>query len=361
MLAALGSKFAKLTKDTNQEIRFASGGRVLALPSTGGRGYTGNLILDEFAYHAHAEETWDSAIPTMRLGQFRLRIVSTPNGMGNTFADVVERIRSGRLKKTVLHQVSIEDAAKDGFPVNWDECWEDAKGDPRLFDQLFRCSFLDNQFQYVPTDAIELCESNDDLTKAPGDAHYGGLDIGRVKDRTVLIVIRFCRGVRTVVHIESARRTDSEAIHSMVDRAFQRFNLKRLCIDQTGLGAFPAADIKKKHSERVDPPHRRPRVEPLDFTMKLKGLLATGLYTAITGGTLVLPKTDAALPNIEPGLAKMLRADIAAIRRIVTAAGNVVYDAPSTAEGHADSAWALALALHASSGRNAMFDAVMNK
>jgi len=37
---------------------------------------------------------------------------------------------------------------------------------------------------------------------------------------------------------------------------------------------------------------------------------------------------------------------LCSIRREVTDAGNVRYDAPHTPEGHADKAWALALALY---------------
>jgi hypothetical protein len=51
--------------------------------------------------------------------------------------------------------------------------------------------------------------------------------------------------------------------------------------------------------------------------------------------------------DIEPRAAERLREDICAIRREITTAGNVRYDAPHTDEGHADAAWALALALHA--------------
>jgi phage FluMu gp28-like protein len=369
VLAGLGSTAARLTKDTAKEIGFPSGGRILALPSTGGRGYTGNLILDEFAYHQHAEETWDAAVPAMRLGDFKLRVISTPNGKGNAFGNLIDAIRSGRVKRTKLYQVTIDDAERDGFPVNIDECWEDAQGDPRLFEQLYRCSFLDNELQYIPTEAIELCSSDDDLSKSAGDAHYAGLDIGRENDRTVLIVVRFNRGIRTVVHVESMKRTEFEVMQARVSAAFSKYQLKRLCIDATGLGMESAERLKRKHSERVDVAHRRPRVEPITFTPKSKEMLATGLYTAMTSGQVVLPKTDAALPQIVldghaanvPGTAKMLQSDVAALRRSVTKAGNVTYDAPRTAEGHADSAWALALAVHASTGRNAMAEALLGQ
>lgn len=347
VLVRLGSKMAGIgKKDNANELTFASGGRIIALPSSGGRSFSGNVFLDEFAYQENAAKVWDAAAAVTMLAG-KLRVASTPNGVGNDFHALwASAIKPGSGWSD--HEIPIETAVAQGYPVDIDKCWRIAKGDPRLFDQLFRCSFLDNQLQYIPTEAIELCCSNDDLSKSIGDQHYAGLDIGRENDLTVLIVVRFHRGIRTVVHVESMKRTDSDGLEAMVDRAFAKFALKRLCIDATGLGTFPAERIKKKHSERVDVPHRRPRVEPLIFTPKLKEALATGLYTAMTGGQVVLPRSNEAL-----------RKDVASIRRIVTPAGNVTYDAPRTADGHADHAWALALAVHASTGRNAMAEALL--
>ena len=74
----------------------------------------------------------------------------------------------------------------------------------------------------------------------------------------------------------------------------------------------------------------------MKFTQGSKEVLATTLYEAFAKGIIRIPEGD-----------RELREDLASLRRIVTAAGNVRYDAPTTAEGHADRAWALALALHA--------------
>ena len=55
------------------------------------RGYSGNLILDEFAIHEKPFDIWAAIYPsiTNRLtGEKKLRIVSTPKGRGNKFADL---------------------------------------------------------------------------------------------------------------------------------------------------------------------------------------------------------------------------------------------------------------------------------
>ena len=61
VLQRLGSTMARTVAENATEIRFESGGRVLALPSTGGRSFTGNVFLDEYAYQEHAAKVWDAA------------------------------------------------------------------------------------------------------------------------------------------------------------------------------------------------------------------------------------------------------------------------------------------------------------
>lgn len=340
VLQRLGSKMARTTRQSSTQVAFESGGRILALPSTGGRSFSGNVFLDEYAYQEHAAKVWDAAAAVTALGH-KLRVVSTPNGVGNEF----EKLWRGtgedtKLARWARHEIPIERAEADGYPVDMGKLWSIAKGDPRIFDQLFRCQFLNNAAQYLPTESVDAC-SDDDLYTFDGE-YYAGLDIGRTVDRTVLIVVRATPngGPRVVQHIETCLRTSADELEAMVARAFQRFDLRRLCVDSSGLGAFPAERMQRKHG--------RMRVEPVTFTQATKEDLATGLYSAFTEGTVKIPQTDEA--GLSPGLATGLRRDLCAIRREITSAGNVRYDAPHTDEGHADSAWALALALHACSG-----------
>ncbi len=357
VLQSLGSEMARTTRSNSNEIVFASGGRIIALPSTGGRGFSGNVFLDEFSYQEHADEVWENTAPVTLLGG-KMRVSSTPNGVGNEFHGLWDIARNGGQSRSskpsrwVPYEVPLEVAITEGYPVDMDKCWDLAKGDPRLFAQMFQCSFLDNEFQYVPTADIDACCTTEPTPPVDPTAEYfAGLDIGREADLTVLLVVRLERGVRRVVHVETMKRTDSDGLEAMVARAFDTYKLKRLCIDSTGLGTFPAERIKNRHSEKADVAYRRPRVEPVPFTPNSKEKLATGMYAAFTSRNVLIPANDAAL-----------RKDIAAIRRMVSASGNVIYDAPRTSEGHADRAWALALALHAcGGGGNPLVAALLGK
>lgn len=342
VLIALGSRMAKLKRDKDELVGFASGGRIMALPSTGGRGFTGNVFLDEFAYHQNPGKVWDATAAVALLGG-RLRISSTPNGFGNDYHHQWRAAETG-VSDYSPHLVPIDLAISQGFPVDLKDCWALAKNDPRLFDQMFNCTFLDGELQYIPSTLVSDC-SSDDLATTSGD-YYAGLDIGKTADKTVLTVVRLVGNRRLVQYIETHRRTDSDGLEKMVADAFKAFNIRRMCVDASGMGSFPAERMQKRHGYW--------KVEPFQFTQKSKEDLATQLFQAFADRTVSIPKTDAAFPKAPAGLpgwlpktAEMLREDICSIRREITTAGNVRYDAPHTDKGHADSAWSLALALHA--------------
>lgn len=335
----LGSNMARRTgRDSATDVGFASGGRVLALPSTGGRSFTGNVYLDEFAYYLDRKKAWDAAMAVTLLG-FKARISSTPNGVDNEFHSVCTDAEFG--KNFAQYQITIHDAIACGYPVDLKKCWTIAHQDERLFGQLFECSFLDGLLQYIPTAMVDAC-AVDDLYTWQGE-YYGGLDIGRSNDLTVLIVVRKGPdGVRRVQWTGKCKRTNSQALDDLVDYAFRRFDLTKLGVDATGLGIFPADQMQQKYGEWA--------VEPVTFTLQSKETLATGLYDALANRTANIPEKTGTLPedDFAPGEAEALHREICSIKREVTAAGNVRYDTPRSAQGHGDRAWAFALALHVS-------------
>lgn len=325
VLETLGSRWAK-AKPTITDLRLASGGRVIALPSTsGGRGYTGNIVLDETAYYQRPEAVWDAAAPsTMHEG--RMRVLSTPNGVGNLFHRLVTE--EGPERGYRSHRVTLEQARKEGMRVDMAKCWQMARGDARLFAQLFACEFLDSAEQYIPTEAVNAAVR--DVCELEEGECYAGLDIGYTNDLTALIVVRqdafnHC----WVQSITTCKRTKWEAQQELVEESFHAYGWKRLCVDATGMGTVPTELLQTRYGEQ--------RVEGVTFTAQAKEGLATGLYQAFNDKMIRIPN-DPLLIN-----------DICAIRRMITSAGNVRYDATRTDKGHADRAWGLALAIHACS------------
>ncbi len=330
-LVAMGSKWAAprgAKYRVGEEVRFASGGRIIALPSSSaGRSFSGNVILDEFGYHTDAKKVWDGAAAVVMHGESKLRVASTPNGTGNLWHQLwtEPKANEGYSK----HSITIHQAIADGLKVDLAECRRMSRGDLRLFDQLFGCSFLDSNEQYIPTDLITAA-SVEDLYCYEGEC-YGGLDIGRTNDRTVLVVVKV--GPLGVIYVQivlSKKRTSGADIRDLASQALGKFGCRRLAVDATGMGTFPAEELVAMHGKH--------RVEPVVFTLNTKEDLATTLFQRFSDRQIRIPRDDADLRN-----------DLCAVRRIITSAGNVRYDAPVTEDGHADRAWALALAIHAAS------------
>jgi len=342
VLVALGSKMAEVIRENATEIVFASGGRIVALPSSGGRSFSGNVFLDEYAYQQHAGKVWDAAAAVAMLGG-RLRVVSTPNGIGNEFEQLWTGIKKGKIKGWKPYEVSLDDALAQGYSVDLEKCWAMAKGDARIFDQWFRCRFLDNDLQYIPSDlfAKRFVASIVDEGVA-----YGGLDIGESRDRTTLAIVKRIGDRRRLVHLESHKLTDDKLLDDLAAKAIGTYKCQRLAIDKTGLGLFPSKRIRNTYGSKI---------EQVDFSLGAKEDLATGLYDVIQSEELELPAS-----YIFNGVDEipLLRDDVYAIRRLVTAAGNVRYDAPRTSAGHADRAWALMLANHAAGRMSRMFAAL---
>jgi phage FluMu gp28-like protein len=99
------------------EITWTNGSRLLAMPANPNtiRGYSANLLLDEFAFHENPREIWRAIYPTISnslKGQYRVLVLSTPNGRGNKFAELWHNT-----EKWSQHKVDIYDAVKAGLPI----------------------------------------------------------------------------------------------------------------------------------------------------------------------------------------------------------------------------------------------------
>jgi phage FluMu gp28-like protein len=81
------------TSTLQHEIRFGNGSRIIVLaanPDTA-RGYTGDVVLDEFAFHKDSQAIFTAVYRQVSLG-FAMRILSTPNGQQGKFHDLAKQL-----------------------------------------------------------------------------------------------------------------------------------------------------------------------------------------------------------------------------------------------------------------------------
>ena len=314
---------AKFTASAS-EIRFANGSRILSLPANPdtARGYSANLVLDEFAMHEADREVWAATFPTITnelSGQKKIRVVSTPKGRGNKFAELWEEGGA----QWSRHRVTLDDAIADGLRVDKAALREGAS-DEDIWRQEYFCEFLANDTTYFPLDLIRACERIP-APEAPPDApRFLGVDIGRAHDLTAIAELAAVGPELRLVDLETIERAPFAEQREILWSRLSRPSVRGVAIDATGIGAQLAEETRAKFGSRV---------EPVQFTNAVKNGLFQSLHRAMEEGRLVLPAD------------RELREDINAVHRKISTGGNIQFTAPRRPDGHSDRACALALAV----------------
>lgn len=329
VLADLGiPEAAQFATDNSDEIAWKTGGRVVALPANPdtARGYSGDVFLDEYAYVEQAEGIRDALFPIVSRAGLSIDIASTPNGAQGPFYELVTATPSG----WGLHRVTIDDAERDGFPVDRAKLLALCGGDERLFAQWYLCEFLDADLQYIPTRLVDRAKIAA-LPRLDECEIYAGIDVGREHDLTVVTVLAIGRDGRAYLLDQvSCRRTKFTAQRQLFERLRATYRWQRCSIDATGLGSQLAEELVDAWGDG--------EVEALQFTSLSKEDLATRLLRYLREEKFRMRETEDT---------KALAGELISLRRVVQPSGRVTYESPRTAKGHGDRAWSLALALRA--------------
>jgi hypothetical protein len=85
--------FFRQTMILEHSLRFPNGSRIIALSSNPetARGYTGDVVLDEFGFHPDSEAIFKAAYRQITLGH-KMRILSTPNGQRGKFYQMAKEM-----------------------------------------------------------------------------------------------------------------------------------------------------------------------------------------------------------------------------------------------------------------------------
>lgn len=315
----------KAERETKEEISLPNGSRIISLPANPetSRGFSGNVFLDEFAFHKDTREIWKAMYPTIARG-YKVRITSTPNGKNNMFYELWQH--GENFSK---HMTDIYTAVNEGLKVNIDEL---RKGiaDPDAWAQEFECQFIDEATAYITYDMITACEDEGAAIDLPesfefaGRELYIGVDIGRKKDLTVIWLWEKLGDVfwtRMVKRLHKAPFRLQQDVLSMYLPL-----VRRACIDATGLGMQLAEEMITKYGSKA---------EAVTFTNAVKEDLAVTFRRRFEDKQVRIP------------IDRDIREDIHSVKKFTTASGNVRFDAERTEMGHADHFWSAALGMHA--------------
>lgn len=322
------------------EIRLANGSRLLALPANPAtaRGYSANLILDEFAHHKDSTAIWRGIYPSIAnplKRELKVRVLSTPNGQQNKFYELWSDT-DGAWKK---HLTTIQKAKADGLPVNLEDLRKQA-GDVDTWRQEFECEFIDTARAAFPYEMLAACESPEasmqwGFNAAAEGSLFVGIDVGSIHDPTVGLTLEK-RGelllVRDIVRVQGLALSDQDAIlDPLVERA------AGVSVDASGIGLDLAQRLQRRHGGKV---------VAQAITAKWKRQAFSHAQRMLADKSLLIPAS------------RDFREDLHAYQ-VFGAGETATYRAPRTEEGHSDMASALVHALDAAKQAVANYGAVL--
>ena len=353
-------EFDALEKDTKVKakvIELPNGSKIYALPGkpTSLRGFTGSVIIDEFAFFENQKEVWKAVyavIVNPMASIKRIIITSTPNGKGDMFYKLVDENllnpKEGRKIKWEVQKVTIHEAAKDWEAagklngMTAEQYVEEVKAGfdtPEAWPQEFECAFLDTDNVLLSFDMITAAESTDaalhgfDETE-PG-TFYGGFDFGRTSDPSVFW---YAKKVGDVLVLRDLLLLENMSTDDQVKATESRVRKCRIvAVDYTGPGIGYGDTVVKKFGAWDPTKHSFGKIVLCTFSAAFKRLIFPRFRKRFEN-----PVTMR-IPHDED-----LRQDLHAMRQIVTGA-EYSYWAPRTSEGHSDRCTAGALCVHAAS------------
>jgi phage FluMu gp28-like protein len=371
--------------------------KVLAANPRTARGFSGDLILDEFAFHEDSAAIWEAAEPILASNpDFRCRIASTGNGKHNMFYRMVYGMGSSecgvrnderenpppyvggyekdrgefytsasgfvvsRVTRTAAHAmgVKIYDLKNQREEITPEAARAQAL-DKRAYDQNYECAFADEnmtlltyglissaQSDAVRVDAQEWSgESLRRMQLANGSLEVGN-DIGRNRDVSVVTVIEREGQLRRVVgmlKLENMRLPEQQRQIELVCR-MPRF--RAYCGDMTGLGLGLVEYLQERFGVYRIRGVNFSATEPVSERIKLEGRAQeTARVTEIMAVNLLACFEEGSIKDLPDD--EWLVEDLRKPEKITSPGGRVSIAATRNEAGHADGFWSLALAVRA--------------
>lgn len=333
-------------------LQFDNGGVIHALSSNpyafNSKG--GKIVWDETALHKDQKSMWSGAKPAAMWG-YPIRILSTHKGLKTLFYQFVQDIKDGKSDWS-LHTVDIFRAVEDGLvdkilnkktTKEEREAWlEQERKDCRdedIWQEDYCCNPRDSTTAYFTYELIRQCEREghlltfEELINYKGEL-FAGWDVAAIRDLSVLFILEKIGLQYIVKHIRAMEKIRTSTQKKIIESYLWMPNLRRICIDQTGMGIPITTDLEDLFGTT--------KVEGVTFTNASKEVMATTLKGAFEDVSVIIPPET------------ILRDSIHSICKTVTVSGKNRYDADRTDKtGHADHFWALALGYHAANSKAA--------
>lgn len=341
--------------DTKFEIEFSNSNRIVTMFMPRGKGSPGHVdvMLDELAHMQDARTIWQAGLPVISRGGSVL-CGSSPLAASGMFHDVHTGAEGKfqRFKRfdvlwwcctALCTDVGRAVAEAPGMPTHERVARFGTVILQDIFDGMFledfrteyECEWSDETTAFFSWQLLELCSNRelfkvdtiDGLRQCHGDL-FMGMDVGRRKDLTEFIVGEKMSDNRIEVRLNLPLynrpfREQREAINKIMSLS----NVRMGTIDRNGIGMQLAEEAKEKFGSRI--------IEK-DLTMQSKAEMATYVRRVMELGQFAFYAD------------REMRQQFHSIKKIISPAGNILYDTSRNEKHHADKFWAAALMLNGS-------------
>lgn len=342
-----------------ENIRLNNGATLyfLGTNSKTAQGRHGDLYVDEYFWIPDFKELSRVAKPMAAQKQYRITYFSTPSSTshpaypfwsGEMFNDGREKsqhiqldishnaLKNGRLCEDGQWRqiVTLDDAEKGGCTL-FDREQLLLENSPAEFRQLFMCEFIENgdsvfSFNDLQKCSVDSWEAWADFYKPFAPKPVGelpvwiGYDPSDTGDNAALVAVlvpRFNGDKFRILEHHTLHGNDFQAQADFIKKMLARFNVKKIVIDKTGLGAAVFQLVQKFY----------PMAQGIQYTLPEKALMINKMHSLIRE------------KRVEWELdCKDITAAFLNIRTFATASGrNITYASNRTKESsHSDVAWA---------------------
>lgn len=345
--------------DSKLELAFQSNAshrrisRIISSPSKAPRGKKGDIYLDELAHCANDRDIYKGSTALILRAASQLTVCSSPMGRRGVFWEIARQeikpypafwrqsvpwwlcsfmckdvLRASREAPSMPTE---ERVAKFGTKAIKEQFASLLLED---FQQEFECVYSDESMTYYPYELIipntdpdlELCEDLADVReRLKGGRIVAGFDVGRKRDLSEFSIWEESDSdVLTCHYWRSFDRAEFRDQEAELTAALSILPIARLSIDSNGIGMNLAENLSREWPDVVIAE---------DFTGPNKERWCTDFKIRLQRRQLRMPRN------------RDLIAQIHSIKKSVTPAGRVTFDAERDSKGgHADKFWSAALA-----------------
>lgn len=307
-------------------ISFENGSRVLSLPANPSslRGFSGDVILDEFALLENDEEIFQAVLPVitskMNGKQKTLTICSTPTSLDTQFSKIWHD-DSGKWSK---HKYDIYECVEQGLQAD-PILLKQIVNDDLIFETEYLCKFASGSGTAFPTDwLVDI-----DYTELPvGGKYYLGFDVARKSDYSALVV-GYCKDNDLyIVDIVKLKDVPYSEQLKIVTNLNEKYHFFAGYTDAVGIGNMIAEEIERTVNAKI---------KGFNWNGNNKSVLYDNLRTLIQNRNF----------HVNPEFSTLVKNDFAQMRRYISNTGKISYSAPHSSDGHSDITSGITLALEA--------------